>query len=189
MWSNYDSAEFEGADDQWWDEDVYLAQSVQHLLTVTDEYLNDHTKLSAENDERKYWDRVLWSTFTGENITLEIVPEYLTPDKDRGVVYSDELIEMKGKTALYPMEADPVDAYVNDTFTHNEELDMTNKIGTIRVQYDWKPDLNLAHEIEEDKLARIAPLLNYVNHAAILRSTKVCTVNTVGQVKNLVLCL
>ena len=30
----------------------------------------------------------------------EPIPLYLTPDKDRGVTYTDEIIEMKGKTVL-----------------------------------------------------------------------------------------
>ena len=122
---------------------------------------------------RRYWDRVVWSKFTGENTTVEPIPGYLTPDKNRGIEYSNEIIEMKGKLTLNPFQPEPKDAYVNDTFTHNQDMDVTNKIGSIRVQYDWLPRTDLFHEIEEEKLQKIAPLLHYVNHAAILQSTKV----------------
>ena len=30
-----------------------------------------------------------------ENCDIEDIPSYLTPDADRGVTYSDEIIEMK----------------------------------------------------------------------------------------------
>ena len=122
---------------------------------------------------RRYWDRVVWSKFTGENTTVEPIPGYLTPDKNRGIEYSNEIIEMKGKLTLNPFQPEPKDAYVNDTFTHNQDMDVTNKIGSIRVQYDWLPRMDLVHEIEEEKLLKIAPLLHYVNHAATLQSTKV----------------
>ena len=123
---------------------------------------------------RRYWERVMWTTFTGENITMEPIPGYLTPDKDRGIVYSDEIIEMKGKLSLFPYQPEPEVAYANDSFAHNQELDVTNKIGTIRVQYDWQPDPKLLpYVIEEEKLEKIAPLLHYANHAAVLLSTKV----------------
>lgn len=51
-WSNYDPALFEEVDDQWWDEDVYLAQSLKHIVAVTNEYLVDHSALNSANDER-----------------------------------------------------------------------------------------------------------------------------------------
>jgi len=81
---NYGPSDFEDADDQWWDEDVFLAETVRHVQAVTNEFLTDHDSLGAANDERRYWDRVMWSVFTGENITQEAIPPYLTPDKDRG---------------------------------------------------------------------------------------------------------
>ena len=52
MWSNSDPALFEDVDDQLWDEDIYLAQSLHHLSAVTDEYLTDHAALSDASDER-----------------------------------------------------------------------------------------------------------------------------------------
>jgi len=45
------------------------------------------------------------------------------------VVYSDEIIEMKGKMTLLPKLPEPAEAYANDTFTHNPDLAFMNKIG------------------------------------------------------------
>ena len=52
IWSNSNPELFEDADDLLWDEDIYLAQSLQHLVAVTDEYLVDHAALSDASDER-----------------------------------------------------------------------------------------------------------------------------------------
>ncbi len=52
VWSKSDPALFEDVDDQLWDEDIYLAQSLHHLSAVTDEYLVDHAALSDSSDER-----------------------------------------------------------------------------------------------------------------------------------------
>jgi len=38
---------------------------------------------------------------------MEPIPLYLTPDIKRGVKYSNELIEMKGKVTLHPEFIDP----------------------------------------------------------------------------------
>ena len=38
---------------------------------------------------------------------LEPIPLYLTPDINRGIKYSDEFIEMKGKVTLHPEFIDP----------------------------------------------------------------------------------
>ena len=183
VWSKYPTTDFEEADNVWWDEDIYIAQCVQHVLNVTDLYLTDHTALSAANDERRaaerYLDRVLSECKTPDfqqqpvqYPVSEEVPVYMTPDKNRGVKYSDEVIEMKGKLTLLPYQDPPSVKYAADRFTHNEELEMMNKIGTIRDQYNWQPDRNLVHEIEPEKLSRIEPLINYINHAGELQSTK-----------------
>jgi hypothetical protein len=110
---------------------------------------------------------------TGEDVMIDPIPLYLTPDIGRGVVYSDELIEMKGKMTLMPEIPEPEVAYVNDTFTHNEDMGFMNMVGTIRIQYDWQPDESLKpYLIEKEKIAHIQPVINYVNHAAKLLSTK-----------------
>ena len=64
-------------------------------------------------------------------------------------------------------------AFKDDTFTHNEDMLTMNKIGTIREQYDWQPDASLDHVIEDYKLEQLKPLLDYVNYACRLQSTKV----------------
>ena len=58
--------------------------------------MTDHQGKSAQNDERKYWERKMNKILGGEeNCDIEDIPSYLTPDADRGVTYSDEIIEMK----------------------------------------------------------------------------------------------
>ena len=59
-------------------------------------YLTDHAGNSIRNDERKFWERKMNKVLGGEeNCDIEDIPSYLTPDADRGVIYSDEIIEMK----------------------------------------------------------------------------------------------
>jgi hypothetical protein len=72
------------------------------------------------NDERKFWERKMNKVLGGEeDCEIEDIPLYLTPDIDRGVKYSDELIEMKGKLSLHMYQDPPHILYANDSFTHN----------------------------------------------------------------------
>ena len=82
---------------------------------------------------------------------------------------------MKGKISLEVAVDPPEVEYANDSFTHNEDLQPVNKIGTIRSQYDWKSLSDKSEwKIEPDIVEKIQPLINYINHAGVLRSTKVC---------------
>ena len=131
-WSEYKAEDFARPDDQWWDEDEWTAQSMRHILEVTDLYLTDHVEVARQLNERSYWERQLRKTVGGEpaeECEKEPIPIYLTPDKDRGVEYSDELIEMKGKMTLHVAQPEPAVLYANDSFTHNEEMMTTNKVG------------------------------------------------------------
>ena len=172
-WSSYGAETFEDADDTVWDDDVYMMQSIQHVMRVTDVYLTDHLEEYRQTEEINNWERKIYELCTGETIGEQEIPKYLTPDIDRGVEYSDEIIEMKGKLSLLPKLRDPKEAFANDTFTHNEDMSFMNKIGTIREQYDWTPRTDLLpYLIEEDKLEKIEPLIRFVNHVATLKSTK-----------------
>lgn len=83
-------------------------------------YLTDHEGKSRANDERKFWERKMNKILGGqENCDKEDIPSFLTPDADRGVKYSDELIEMKGKLTLHMAQDPPHIMYANDTFVHN----------------------------------------------------------------------
>ena len=83
-------------------------------------YLTDHEGKSAANDNRKFWERKLNKVLGGEEgCEREDIPSFLTPDADRGVVYSDEIIEMKGKLTLHMAQDPPHILYANDTFVHN----------------------------------------------------------------------
>eukprot|EP01041_Mallomonas_annulata_P006161 gene6161-12476_t len=173
VWGNYDPVEFAEADDRWWDEDVYLAMSMKHVMRVTDEYLNDHTIKSADIDDIKYWERKLVSSFTNEDHMKEPIPSYLTPDKDRGVEYSDDIIEMKGKKTLHPWQPPPAIMFENDTFSPNEDVMPVMKTGTVREQYNWEPTGDPAdYEIDPEVLEKIRPVLRMGNFIADLKSTK-----------------
>lgn len=53
-----------------------------------------------------------------------------------------------------------------------------NKIGTIRDQYEWQPKSDASEwVIEEEKLSKVQPLVDFINHAGELKSTKVLTAN------------
>ena len=94
-------------------------------------YLTDHRELKYKNDMYKFWSRLLTSKLNNTPFTNESIPIYLTPDLDRGVKYSNNIIEMKGKMVLETYLPPPAELFINDTFTHNEELETLNKIGTI----------------------------------------------------------
>jgi hypothetical protein len=173
VWSQYSPEAFDDSSWQW--EDLATVLSTEHLLKITDLYLQDHRELKHKADMRKYWTRLLHAKLSGQNITKEPIPIYLTPDIDRGVTYSDELIEMKSKLVLQTYQPPPRVMFANDSFTPNEELETLNRIGTIRNQYDWSPSVRPEEcEIDESIVTKIGPVLRFINHAAELKSTKVC---------------
>lgn len=168
-----DGALFMEWDDTYWDEDIYTAQSMKHVLEVTDEYLFDHERQVIVNDHYIFWQRQVDAMLGDTPFTNVPYPKWLTPDIDRGIKYSDDIVEMKGKMTLHPFQEEPEIAYANHTFTHNEEFATANSVGTIREQYDWQTDQTLLpYVIEQEKLAALKPVLDYVNFAAKLLSTK-----------------
>ena len=175
VWSNYPESDFHGADETIQEEDEWFMQSMAHVMEITDMYLLDHGERCQLIDDRKHWEREMNRVLgEEEGLFLEDIPRYLTPDIDRGVVYSDDIIEMKGKLSLHVAQDDPHIQFKDDVFTHNTELMVMNQIGTIREQYEWQPTLTEEEwEIDESILPLIDPLIKYVNFAATLRSTKV----------------
>lgn len=100
-------------------------------------YLTDHEGKSAANDNRKFWERKLNKVLGGEEgCEREDIPSFLTPDADRGVVYSDEIIEMKGKLTLHMAQDPPHILYANDTFVHNTGA-ATPKLHTYEETYSF----------------------------------------------------
>ena len=109
---------------------------MEYIMALTDHYLTDHDELNRVGDERKYWERLLQAKFADDDSLLkQPVPDYLTPDKNRGIEYSDEILEMKGKITLEAKQDDPAVEYANDSFAYNEELQPINKIGTSDVSF------------------------------------------------------
>lgn len=170
VWSKYDTTDFEDADDTWSSDDHAHSKAFGHILDTVSLYLTDHTKINQNIDEYRYWSRMV----DNQDINAkEEIPGYLTPDKDRGIEYSDEIIEMKGKITLHPKMKDLAEEYKDDVFTHNEDLETMNKIGSIREQYDWQPSGDESeYAIDKKILAKIQPVIKLVNHIAELKSTK-----------------
>jgi hypothetical protein len=172
-WSKYGPDEGFDLDDFAQDDDIHYAQTMHHFKQVTDLFLDDHSRAVRFQDTQNNFTRVLSNALLGTNHTQEAIPSYLTPDANRGIKYTDVIIEMKGKRILHPVMPDPAVAYANDSFGPNPDAVAMNTIGTIRVQYDWQPRTDLVHEIEPHKVERLRPVINFINHAAELQSTKV----------------
>ena len=178
VWGQYDEKEFSDLDEDGnpiaTKDDVYTALTMQYILNATDYYLTDHLAIHKKQEEMHAWNRILEAKlFEDESLLNEAIPAYLRPDMDRNITYTDELIEMKGKIVLEADSGDPKVEYANDSFVHNETMQPINKIGSIRTQYDWQ-DLSNPDEFEIDQrvVNEIQPLLEFVNHAAELQSTK-----------------
>jgi hypothetical protein len=175
VWSRYEKDQFDDTNWSW--DDLAMFRTTQHIINITDMYLTDHLELKRDSTDRRTWDRILYAKFTNENLTQEPVPIFLTPDINRGVNYSDNIIEMKSKMVLETKLPPPEVLFADDKFTNNEELETLNKIGTIRAQYTWAPTVELGKgEIDPNVVAKIEPVLTFINHAATLKSTKVCIV-------------
>ena len=187
-WNNQDEANYFDADDAVTVDDIATAMSMKHVLGVIGEYLVDHTAINEAVDDKRYWERMLWTKFTGDDVFEEEIPVYMTPDKDRGIEYSDEIIEMKGKITLAPYMPPPAELWANDSFHHNDEFETINKVGSIREQYEWQPDTTLTHEIDEKVVERIQPVLKYINHAGTLLSTKdgIIVMDYMGQMRHII---
>ena len=57
-----------------------------------------------------------------------------------------------------------------------------NKIGTIRDQYEWQPKSDGSNWlIEIEKMPKIQPLVDFINHAGELKSTKVRGEERIGK--------
>ena len=143
-WSEYDDNDYLGADDKVWEEDVCTAQCIKHVLDVTDYYLSDQQQLSEEIDDHRQWDRLLNAKLSGDtdpSSLKEIIAPHLEPFKYRGINYTNEIIEMKGKKVLSAYLDPPAVMWENDTFVHNENAVTMNKVGIIREQYDWSYSL------------------------------------------------
>ena len=175
VWSKYDPYEFI-SDEYIHPDDVAFATSMKYVMALTGEYLTDHTYINKVNDEYKYWEKLLMSKLRGEEAVdvKDPIPLYLTPDKNRGVEYSNEIIEMKGKKTLHPAVKPPKERWGNESFTYNTDVLPLNMIGTIREQYDWSPSSNGTDwYIDPDIHTRIEPVLRMAGFIAELKSTKV----------------
>ena len=147
---------------------------MRHILRVADTFLEDHAKAFKRSSEFNYWERVLLAKASGDDSLIQQhIPSYLTPDKDRGVEYSDEIIEMKGKISLHPKMKSPQELYGNMSFDHSTDSIPLNMVGTIREQYSWQPTLSPEeHEIDPKVVKIIGPVIQFANHMVVLQHAK-----------------
>ena len=176
VWGKYGTADYQDRDDSLWDDDIIAARTVQTIQNITDDYLDDHYRFREEVDERQYAEKLLECTLTSNWSNFnDSMPYSWTPERHLGVKYTDEVIEMKSTKVLMTEFEDPAVLYANDSFTYCETRPAQNAIGTMREQYDWLPQGDSSkYEIDDAVVEKIKPLLDYVNTAAVLQSTKVC---------------
>ena len=191
---NITPKEWYEADDSVWIDDIAVAHSVKHLIDATDDTLTDHVGIAEAIDDLKMWRRAIAFKFSGgvegDQEEIEAIPAYLTPDKEDGVEYSDDLIEMKGRVTLAARVPPPSELFADDKFDHNDEFTTINKIGTVREQYDWAVGSRDPDDlvIDESILSKIGPVMLYANHAAELLSTRnnILVFDYKGQMRHIV---
>lgn len=179
VWGNYDQKLVVDHDDEVWDEDMYSKMAVNRLRNLTNFYLRDHLliadKLNTIASKKRYLEELLDTNDMSLSYpTNQSIPNYLIPDKNRGVVYSDNLMELKSRIVLAPAVLPPKEAFGHEEFGYNDEVKPVNLVGTVRAQYDWTPDESLLpYSIEKSKLSYIQPILHFMGNVAELKSTKV----------------
>ncbi len=77
------------------EEDQLFAEACLLVQNITDMYLNSHDTEYMDNE--KYLRRYFANRLLNLNDTNEAIPMHWTPDLNRGVNYTDELLELKGK--------------------------------------------------------------------------------------------
>jgi hypothetical protein len=173
-----DSADdfFLDADDMVCPDDIRAAVTYAHILHITDWYLTDHVAIAQELEDSRVWERRLAAGLRGDpSLLKEPVPAHLTPDADRGIEYSDDIIEMKGKISLHAQMGSPADEFSADEFDYNTENVPLNNVGTVREQYSWTPDdaeTQAGYRVDEAVVSEIRPVLDFANQAAELLSTR-----------------
>jgi hypothetical protein len=203
VWSKYDPILFHGGDDEEWLEDRYLSQAVEHITKVLKLYLRDHDEMMEHVEDCQFIEKYVrmklddyyhdklkiervdepkpagWGRLpTLENNAnldarlLQDIPVYLVPELHVGVNYTDTVFEMRNKRILEPEREDPRVQYKDDKFAPNDEVLTLNEVGTIREQYNWLPEAR-EHAIDISVAEKLQPVIQFLNHAAELQSTKV----------------
>ena len=110
------------------EEDAAFADCILRVINATDHYLTDHSAVVLDAQTNAYHHRLLHSYLQhghGEDIIVP-TPRYLTPDIDRGVKYTDVLLDMKGKRSLEAWRPEPSVEYAEDSFSLNEDNSVSN---------------------------------------------------------------
>ena len=170
---------FEEHNDLIWDSDKYTRLAGEYVSKITDYYLTSHRKVldkigTARSEKRYFTELLATNNATLKYPVMQSIPSALTPDKELGVEYTNEVIEMKNKIMLKPKLPSAKEAWGNEEFGYNDELEPVSLVGTVREQYNWLPDPKyLPYKIENHKLSKLKPILKFINEAAELKSTKV----------------
>lgn len=172
----YNASFFERRGDRWTDDDQYFIESLHWMNNYTDLFLNDWHQVEEWIDEMKYQSMVEYAELYGLPVAKEPIPEFLTPDKYRGVNYSMELIERFSRITLKPVtyyDEHPREQWENETFDANPDVTAVRPIGSMRVQYDWQPSDNRTFSIDPVMAEILEPLHEFASGLVELQSTSV----------------
>jgi hypothetical protein len=177
VYLNYHPLLMHARDQYFTDDDRLTQEALKKLKQILDRLpLQDHYRISQELDEFQGWKRYLEARLFNESVTFpvnESIPSYLRPDLERGVEYSDEIIEMKNKKVLKTKPISFEELAEGEEFGYNNETKPIYFVPTVMENYDWTPWTNITHQIESEKVSALAPVLRFINHMADLKSTKV----------------
>jgi hypothetical protein len=154
------------------EEDELYVKSLIQFKNMTDLYLRSHFDEYKEKDDT----RLAYIKLHNITVVNQTAPKEWTPDIDRGITYTNEIIEMKSKISLLPYQESPEELYGNESFGYNDNITMINMVGTVREQYDWLPPPNQNKsewKIDPLIVEKIKPVTRFLNHMAVLRSTTV----------------
>jgi hypothetical protein len=160
------------------DDDLYTVMSLVTILDLMNLYTEDQFTYAEAYDRRFAIDRWL---HTRNNIdpnatfpVMEPIPSKLMPEKDRGVNYTSEIIEMFTNVQLLPVYDNWTELYANSSWDYPVNVRSVELFGSVLENYEWEPQLDLLpYVIEPEKMEAIRPIIRYLNFEAKLLSTKV----------------
>lgn len=154
------------------EEDVLTILGLRKFREKTDQYVTNHHDRIAIINKAKADDRYLRAKLHDPTVTYPVkqeIPMYMTPDKNRGIEYTDTIIEMRSKMVLEPKSI----KFSDGPYTTNDDVIQTYEGGTFLELYNPTPMEGLEYAIEKEKVKIIQPAIRYINHMATLQSTKV----------------
>lgn len=154
------------------EEDVLTILGLRKFRENTDRYVTNHHDRIAIINTAKANDRFLRAKLHDPAVSYPVkqeIPMYMTPDKNRGIEYTDTIIEMRSKMVLEPKSM----KFSDGPYTTNDDVIQTYEGGTFLEVYNPTPTEGVEYVIEKEKVKIIQPAIRYINHMATLQSTKV----------------